>query len=116
MPATTWRITIEQGATWKTAVTVTGRDLTGCTARLQVRETYASPAPLLTLSTGDGITIDGPAGTITLVITAAQTAALAARDGVHRLGVYDLELINPDGITVERLLKGDVMLDPEVTR
>jgi hypothetical protein len=114
MPATTWRIIIEQGATWRFRLTIAGRDLTGCTARMQIREVYASPTPLLDLTSDPaaGITIDGPAGTITVEISAAQTAALA---GVHRGGVYDLELESPDG-TVERLLKGDVLIDPEVTR
>lgn len=112
MPATVWNLLIEQGATWTTTLTITDRDLTGCTARMQLRETYASPTPLLDLSTdpGGGITIDGPAGTITITISATRTGALSVGSGV-----YDLELTSPDG-TVERLLKGDVVVDAEVTR
>jgi hypothetical protein len=52
----------------------------------------------------------GPPGVIAITVTAAQTAAMAWKHGV-----YDLELVSPNG-TVERLLKGDVVVDFEVTR
>lgn len=113
MPATVWNFTIEQGATWMTALTLTGRDLTGCTARMQIRETVASPTALVSLNSGvdGGITLTaGPPGVIDIVISATQTAAMTWKNGV-----YDLELIAPGG-AVERLLKGDVRVDFEVTR
>ncbi len=113
MPATVWDITIEQGATWTTSLTLTGRDLTGCSARMQIRETVSSPSTLLSLTSSPaaGIAITaGPPGVITITITAAQTAAMAWKHGV-----YDLELVTAGG-EVERLLKGDVTVDFEVTR
>lgn len=113
MPATEYAIEIEQGATFRTTLTLTGRDLTGCSARMQVRESIESPVTLLDLSTppGGGITITpGPPGVIEIMLTAAQTAELD-----WLLGFYDLELITP-GDEVERLLKGTVTVDPEVTR
>ncbi|MFI6819280.1 hypothetical protein ACIBG7_43315 [Nonomuraea sp. NPDC050328] len=113
MPATPYNIAIEQGATYRTTLTLTGRDLTGCTARMQVRESVASPAVLLELTSSPaaGITITpGPPGVIDIVITAAQTAAMT-----WWVGFYDLELVWPNG-DVERLLKGAVTVDPEVTR
>lgn len=113
MPATVWDIAIEQGATWTTSLTLTDRDLTGCTARMQIRETVSSPSTLLSLTSDPvaGIAIEaGPPGVITITITATQTAAMAWKHGV-----YDLELVSAGG-TVERLLKGDVTVDFEVTR
>ena len=113
MPAAYWKITIEQGATWTTTLTLADRDLTGCTARMQIRETAPSPSPLLSLTSSPaaGIVITpGPPGIIAVTITAAQTTALT-----WKTGVYDLELVSAGGI-VERLLKGDVVVDPEVTR
>jgi hypothetical protein len=113
VPATSWDITIEQGATWATSLILTDRDLTGCTARMQIRETVLSPSTLLSLTSDPeaGITVTaGPPGVIAITITAAQTAAMTWKHGV-----YDLELVSPNG-TVERLLKGDVSVDFEVTR
>lgn len=113
MPATAWNVVIEQGATWTTTLTLTDRDLTDCQARMQIRETVASPSTLLSLTSDPaaGITIDpGPPGVITITITATQTAAMGWRHGV-----YDLELVTAGG-DVERLLKGAVTVDFEVTR
>lgn len=113
MPAAWWNLLIEQGATWSVVLTLPERDLTGCTARMQVREHIESPAALLDLSTtpGGGITITpGPPGTILLKLTDETTA-----DITWRHGVYDLELTDAGGNT-ERLLKGEVSVDFEVTR
>jgi hypothetical protein len=110
MGAARYLIRIEQGATWQTALTLRDTDLTGYTARMQIRATIDSDTVLVELTTGDGITIDGPAGQIALLLTNEQTAALDWTDGV-----YDLELTDPDG-NVTRLLKGPVEVDPEVTR
>lgn len=110
-------LTINQGATlslvatWKDQAG-TAINLTGYTARLNVRETYASGTAILTLTTENGgITLGGSAGTITLSASATTTAALTAPFS----GVYDLELVSGGGV-VTRLLEGAATVSPEVTR
>lgn len=111
MGAARYTIRIEQGATWKPVLTLQDTDLTGYSARMQIRADVDSDVVLLELTTSDGhITIDGPAGQITLQLTDVETTALD-----WTTGVYDLELIAPGG-DVQRLLKGIVEVDPEVTR
>ena len=111
MGAARYSIRIEQGATWRTVLTLTDTDLTGYTARMQVRASTQATAVLLELTTEDGrITIDGPVGKITLVITDDDTTGLA-----WCTGVYDLEITSPGGETT-RLLRGRATVSPEVTR
>lgn len=110
-------ITIEQGATfllnlvWRDS-TDTLVDLTGYTARMQVRQTHKSAdPPALTLTTENGaITLGGAAGTISVV-----AAATATGDITFKRGVYDLELVSGSGV-VTRLIDGVVTVTPEVTR
>lgn len=108
-------LTCEQGATFQRVITYQGSDgvavnLTGYTARMQVRTDHESATVLLSLTTENGgITLGGAAGTVTLLGTATQTAALEA--GEH---VYDLELVT--GSVVTRLIQGCFVVDPEVTR
>lgn len=107
-------ITIEQGATWSRTVryeTDAGAaiDLTGYTARMQVRTDYAATSTLASITSASGISITAATGTLTLTLTAAQTEAMPA--GRH---VYDLELVT--GATVVRLLEGRATVTPEVTR
>lgn len=86
-------------------------DLTGYTARMQIRQSIGSPQPLLELTTEDGgIIIDAATGTVERRIDAAATAALTWTQGV-----YDLELVDPDGFTT-RLAQGSVTVEREVTR
>jgi tRNA threonylcarbamoyladenosine modification (KEOPS) complex Pcc1 subunit len=76
-------------------------NLVGYTARMQVRSTLESAEALIELTTANGrIALGGSAGTITLTISATDTAALTAGRGV-----YDLELVSGSGI-VTRLLQG----------
>ena len=116
MTAGTYTITIEQGATFSLPITWKDQlgnavNLTGYTARLQVREEVESATPFLTLTTENGgIALGGAAGTITLTVTATATAALTASKGV-----YDLELISGGGV-ITRLLEGLVVIKKEVTR
>ena len=103
--------TFAQSFAWRAGTPPVPVDLTGCTARMHVRASVASPDVLLSLSTDDGrITLGGPLGTIALRLPADVTAALS-----FVAAVYDLELVHPDG-TVRRLLAGQVKLSPEVTR
>lgn len=85
-------------------------NLTGYSARMQVRETLTSPSTLVSLSTGgSGMTVNA-AGTITMTINAATTAGLPI--GTH---VYDLEIESAGGV-VTRLLEGKFKVTGEVTR
>lgn len=87
-------------------------DLTGYTARLQLRPAPGNPTVLLEINTSSlgGITITGASGTVALLITAAQTALMTFANAV-----YDLMLTAPDGVTVTRLAEGAVTLEPAVT-
>lgn len=115
VPAQGIKLTIYQGATYRkrfrwlaAGVPV---DLTGCTARMQVREEVESTTALLTLTTADGgIVLGGDQGTIDLEISDENTAAIAWEGGV-----WDLEIAHPGG-DVTRLLMGSVSVSKEVTR
>lgn len=115
--AGTYDFTIDQGAdlsknmVWKDSdgdpVDLSG----GWTARMQIRKSLSAVDVLLELTTENGgIVLGGAAGTITLVITDTQSAALSPATLK-----YDLEMINPAG-TVERLIQGTITNRPEVTR
>lgn len=109
-------IEINQGATYELTVTWkdsagTAINLTGYSARMQVRETYSSASTVVSLTNGSGITLGGAAGTIAILISATTTAALTAPFS----GVYDLELVSAGGV-VTRLLQGAATVTPEVTR
>ena len=84
-------------------------DLTGYTARMQLKMSYADTVPALSLTSGSGITLGGVLGTIDIAITAIQTAALQATTYL-----YDLELVSSGG-QVTRLLEGKIKVTPEVT-
>lgn len=87
-------------------------NLIGFTARLHMRDTLEATTPFLTLTTENGgIALGGTAGTVDLLASAAATSAISATSGV-----YDLELVAGDGVTVTRLLEGLVTISPEVTR
>jgi hypothetical protein len=117
MPAGSYDITIEQGATFQLSITWKDADdnpidLTGYTARMQVRRRHRAEDPaLLSLTTENGaITLGGAAGTISIVASATSTDDLPAKPCV-----YDIELISPGSI-VYRVLEGAADVTPEVTR
>jgi hypothetical protein len=96
---------------WPSGATPTPVDLTGCSARMHVRELLETPTTLLELSTANGrITLGGLAGTITIDLSAEDTAALTWLQGV-----YDIEIVFATG-EVRRLLEGGVKVNREVTR
>lgn len=107
-------IEIEQGATFELVFIYQDEagnpfDLTGMTARMQLRRTYNSPTSIIELTTANNrIVFDPFIGKITLRIAATDTAALTGS------GVYDLELI--DGSTVNRILEGSYNICAEVTK
>jgi hypothetical protein len=106
--------TAGQGATFSRTVTKTLNgvplDLTGATAKMQLRSYYGDPVAALTLTETDGLTLGGTAGTIQIQIGPATLSALSARQYV-----YDLEVYAIDGSTI-RLLEGVFVVTPEVTR
>jgi hypothetical protein len=121
MIAGNYNILCEQGVTFTRVIAIeqpTEADpevyepypLADHTARMQVRRTIESTTVLISLTTENGrISIDEANGAITLVISAADTAALSSS------GVYDLEIIDDSG-NVSRVIQGTFTLSPEVTR
>lgn len=116
MAASNLKLTIEQGATFQKRVVWTAGeppapvDLTGFTARMQIRAKTESATVLATLTTENGgITLGGTAGTVDLLISATETASYSWTSGV-----YDLELVS--GAVVKRFLRGVVIVSKEVTR
>ena len=113
------KLTINQGATFRASwVWKPGgmaMDLTGCTARMQVRPERESPEVLLEMTTENGgITLGAVPGEIALYLGATNTAS-----GVldWESGVYDLEMQHPSGADeVTRFAEGVVVVRPEVTR
>lgn len=116
MAAGVYNITIEQGSTF--TLNLTWKDssgaainITGYTARMQVRKSVDAASTTLSLTSGAGdITLGGAAGTISITVSAASTASIASGNYV-----YDLELVSGAGV-VTRLLQGAVTVSPEVTR
>jgi hypothetical protein len=116
-------ICIFQGATfsqtlfWEVGTPPIPVNLTGYTAKLQVRSTHNSKAVILELSTSNGrITLgtagDFTTGAINLFISATDTAQLSVCDNTKP--VYDLEMTS--GSVVSRILQGNVIIAPEVTK
>jgi hypothetical protein len=87
--------------------------MVGYTARMQVRpdpKTSTTNELILELTTENGgLTIDGPAATVWILVTDEQTTNLPT--GKY---VYSLELVYPTG-EVERLIAGYFTVDYETT-
>lgn len=119
IPPVAMSLTIYQGATfrqsftWKTGDPPEPVDLTGCSARAQIRENYSSTAPLVSLTTENGgIVLGGVEGSIALYLSATATAALP---GLDKMAYWDLEIVWVNG-DVTRLFQGRVTISKEVTR
>ena len=85
--------------------------LTGCTAKLQVRESAEASVVILELSTvNQGIVITPTTGKIALYVSDDISTALVGTGGV-----YDLEIYFPNGETT-RSIEGKVVFKDEVTR
>lgn len=131
MTAATKNLTIEQGATFDSlAFQWCGSDgaggvgnpydLTGYTARMQVRTEYGGVV-LLDATTENGKivlgkhpdtgVVDMTTGWIWVIISATDTDALDP----DVKGKYDLEVESPTGV-VRRLLQGAVKVNPNITR
>lgn len=110
---------IDEGSTFIQLLTLTDPNtgepvnLTGYTAKAQIRSTYDSP-----VLAEFGITLGGVLGTIQLELTATQTILdypqPTGRTDTPRQAVWDL-FIELSG-TETRLLKGNVLFFPRVTQ
>ena len=113
-----YKIRADQGATLRRTFTISTQgdtpvpwNLTGFTARMQVRTSIEDPTVVLEATTTNGRLAIGPnPGELVLVVSATDTDALAA--GSY---VYDLELVSPSG-EVTRLLEGTLVVRRAVTR
>lgn len=115
MAATKYNLTVEQGATFisqltlRDAATGIARDLTGWSGRAMIRLTYGDPTPYAVFE----VITDGVSGNLTLNLTSLQT-----KDFDFESALYDVELVQ-DGTSpeyVERILQGNVYLSKEVTK
>ena len=112
-----YNIVCPKGSTLTQTFTYTINDapvnLSGYSARMQVREKYESSNFILSLTSasGGGIAFtSASAGVIDLYVSASATGNIVAKDYV-----WDIELISPSN-TVTRLLEGKFIVTPEVTR
>ena len=126
MAAGKYSFLIEQGATLSFELQYkdsagTPIDLTGYTARMQIRSSVDSTTTIASLTStltadGTGLNLSGSSGTKPLssgsigVYISATTSSLFT----FNEGVYDLELVS--GSAVTRLIEGKVKLSKEVTR
>lgn len=107
---------IEKGATYKHTLTWNDSlgapiNLTGCSAKLQIRTSVTSQTVLIELSTLNGRLILTPLlGIIQLYISATDTTSLIGTGGV-----YDLEVTFANG-EITRLIEGTIIFKNEVTR
>jgi hypothetical protein len=121
MPAVKKDLYIEQGTTyrlsvqWATPNPVASKppdpvNLTGYTARLQIRKAQQTPVLVdATTETGE-IEVLGTLGTLLVTLSATQTTNLNMRTLK-----YDLEVESPDG-EVDRLLEGAVTVSANITQ
>ena len=105
----------EQGAdfnfvfTWKDQSNI-AINLSGYSARMQVRLTPQSASPVLDLLSGSAITLGGAAGTISISISNSQTSGLSPGEFY-----YDLVLTSGTGVKT-RLVEGVFEVTASVTR
>lgn len=112
-------ITMDQGSTFNPVFILRNPDkslfnLTGYTARMQVRQTYDSDA-ILSLSTTNGqLQLTPTHGRVRLNLVPADTTPLSFTGEAFE-GIYDLELESPAGV-VTRVAQGSFTINREVTR
>ena len=115
--AVAYDTTINQGADWyinfvyQDTDTSTPINITGYTAALQLRSLPSDITAVLSLSSpSNGITITGAQGLVAVHATAVQTGAIVA--GYY---YYDLEITSTASV-VTRLVQGQILVSPQVTR
>lgn len=122
--ATRYDLQVDQGATFSRVFTYknpdgTLIDLTGYSARMQIRTGYDAPTFALELTTANGgIVLGGTLGTVTINLSATQTGAIVTTSLVgmppYQNFVYDLELTI--GAVVKKFLNGFFTLTKAATR
>ena len=103
---------IDQGTDYSITVDCTDSagevlDLTGYTAAAQMRKTYSSSTISATFATS----INASAGQVTLTLTDTQTSGLES--GRY---VYDLNITKTSDSSITRVVEGQAILTPGVTR
>lgn len=89
---------------------VTPIDLTGASAKMQVRDTKGGSKLAFTLtSPSGGITIDGPNGKLTIKVTPTQTNKM-----FYPKSSYDIMVVDSNGNKI-KLLEGFMTLSRSVT-
>jgi len=119
MTATRYDFTLEQGSdldftvqVWADSEHTVVQNLTGYDARMMVRLTRdATGSPLVSLTSTPpaGLTVNGPAGQVTVHISGVSTAMYTWLNGQ-----YDIEVFN--GSIVKRAAYGNISVRTEVTR
>ena len=119
MNAGRWDFEVEEGSPFVRVLTLYGANdvvvnLTGRSATMQIRTEKTSSTILLELSTANGkLSINGPAGQVTLTISDTDATLLMTAIRVRpRQLIYDLKLTPSIG----RLLEVEITMDPAVTR
>lgn len=98
------------GWTWRAAGQLV--NLTGCTARMQVRDPDTGDLLLELTTENGGIVLGGAAGTIDLWFGATESTGISWESGI-----YAFELQYPSGPDhVDRLFEGSIAVSPEVVR
>jgi hypothetical protein len=115
MALSTYDISADQGSDLDTLITYTNDvgtliNLTGCSARMQVRQFAGSSKPVLNLTSSSGITLGGAAGTIRILISAAALSLVPA--GSY---AYDIELVDTAQVVL-KIISGQFVVNAEVTR
>lgn len=126
MPAATYNLYIEQGATYRFTLVygykdgtldadgnpnVIPYDITGCRARMQIRRSRQSEVLVSATTDNGGITFtDAEHGRMEVVVTDEATDSLNIKRAK-----YDLEVGYPSGDVV-RVLQGDVTISPNITQ
>ena len=107
---------VDQNATFKFQVQyteddeVTPIDLTGASAKMQVRDTKGGSKLAFTLtSPAGGITIDGPNGILNIVVTPTQTNKL-----FYPKSSYDVMVVDSNG-NKTKIVEGFMTLSRSVT-
>lgn len=115
-PATLNLPDIEKGATYRHKLTWYNPDktlvnLTGCSAKMQVRKDAGASTLLLELSTQNGgLVLGGVSGTIDIFVSDEDTAGFTWGPAI-----YDLFINQPNGDRI-KLCKGSWSVKPSITQ